>query len=91
MKYNIPNLNRLMKCVKKTLFSLLVMILIGFLMPQNFVIPVENCTRSNWDAESFWYYPWGESIVHKGVDIFSSAGTNVFSATDCFVLSIVIA
>ncbi len=76
------------KWICKTLSLLLVIILIGFLIPQDFVIPVENATKSNWDGESFWYYPWGESIVHKGVDIFSSKGTPVFSATYGIAVSV---
>jgi len=54
-------------------------ILLGYLIPDPAVIPVQNATRDNWDSESFWYYPWGTSITHKGIDIFSDHGTPVIS------------
>jgi peptidoglycan LD-endopeptidase LytH len=76
------------KLIKKWLLSSLIILVVGFLIPQDFVIPVENAHKTNWDDESFWYYPWGESIVHKGVDIFSPKGTNVFSATYGVVFSV---
>jgi peptidoglycan LD-endopeptidase LytH len=76
------------KIILRVLYVSSIIVLVGFLIPQDFVIPVENCRPANWDTESFWYYPWGESIVHKGVDIFSPKGTNVFSSTCGFVLSV---
>lgn len=59
----------------------LVIIIIGFLLPQKMIIPVEGATTSDWDDNSFWAYPWGTSITHKGIDIFKAKGTNVISAT----------
>jgi peptidoglycan LD-endopeptidase LytH len=72
---------------KRLSIFLFIVLLLGFIIPQNFVIPVENATSENWDIESFWYWPWGESITHKGVDIFSPEGTNVFSSTIGIVLT----
>lgn len=72
---------------KRLSIFLFVILLLGFIIPQNFVIPVENATSENWDIESFWYWPWGESITHKGVDIFSPEGTNVVSSTIGIVLT----
>lgn len=60
----------------------LVLILVaGWIIPQRFSMPVEGATRHNYDQHSFWAYPWGESVTHKGVDIFAERGTNVHSAT----------
>jgi peptidoglycan LD-endopeptidase LytH len=42
---------------------------------------VQNTGACYWDAQSFWYYPWGESIVHKGIDIFARKGDTVLAAT----------
>ncbi len=67
--------------------SLFVILIIGFCVPQNFVIPVADNAERRWDNETFWYFPWGQSIVHKGVDIFSPKGTDVFAATSGIVLS----
>jgi peptidoglycan LD-endopeptidase LytH len=64
------------------------MLLVGCCIPQNFVIPVENAVRENWDEETFWYFPWGQSVVHKGVDIFATEGTNVFTSTSGIIISV---
>ena len=79
---------KIKKYIKPVFLTLVVILFIGFLLPQRFVIPVENATKGHWDDDTFWYYPWGQSIVHKGVDIFATEGTPVFSATDGFILSV---
>ena len=70
-----------LKKIKHFVQLLILIIIIGILFPQNFVIPVENVTKKNWNNNTFWYFPWGKSIVHKGIDIFAKEGTNVFSST----------
>ncbi len=86
---NQRNLYRhISKWVKRFFISLLGLIGIGLCLPQGFMIPVENAVRGNWDEETFWYYPWGQSIVHKGVDIFATEGTNVLSATEGVVVEV---
>ncbi|HBH06560.1 MAG TPA: M23 family peptidase [Flavobacteriales bacterium] len=44
-------------------------------------MPVQGATKADYNPESFWYYPWGKSVTHKGVDIFASEGTMLKSAT----------
>ena len=62
-------------------------LLIGFLIPQNLKIPVENATVSDYNQESYWFHPWGrKGRTHKGVDIFAKKGTNLYSATNGVVL-----
>lgn len=69
------------------LFKILAIILVlGLFIPQHGVIPVENATRKDWNANSFWYSPWGKSGVHKGIDIFAAKGTHVISSTDGIVI-----
>ena len=63
-----------------------VIIGIGFIIPQNMVIPVQGATTKNWDDHSFWAYPWGSSITHKGIDIFAEKGTPVIAATKGIVV-----
>ncbi|KAF1071209.1 MAG: hypothetical protein GAK45_00588 [Pseudomonas citronellolis] len=46
-----------------------------WLVPQNPVNPVQGASPRDWNPRSFWYEPWGVSGVHKGIDIFASAGT----------------
>ena len=79
---------------KRTLFfvviafiiSISILILIGFALPQKIIIPVTGATPSSWNPKSFWSYPWGKSVVHKGIDIFAREGTEVVSATPGLVI-----
>ena len=73
------------KRYKLTLF-ILTIIIIGFLIPQNLQMPVHGATAADYNPNSFWYYPWGKSGTHKGVDIFAKSGTNIRSATNGLVL-----
>ncbi len=61
-------------------------VLVGILLPQNFTMPVDGATKESYNQKSFWFYPWGKSITHKGVDIFAKAGTKVRSSTSGLVL-----
>lgn len=65
---------------------LLVILLIGFLLPERLVIPVAGATSADWNANSFWHYPWGKSVTHKGIDIFANEGVPVIAATDGVVV-----
>lgn len=62
------------------------MLLIGLLIPQHFQNPVENADKNSYHPKSFWYYPWGKSVTHKGVDVFAKEGTNVKSSTHGLVI-----
>ena len=68
------------------LLVLLAPIVLGFLIPEPRTIPVEGATASDWQADTFWYEPWGKSGVHKGIDIFARRGTNVIASTHMLVL-----
>ena len=63
-----------------------VIFFMGFLIPEKFNMPVQNAHTADYNAESFWYYPWGKSGTHKGVDIFAKEGTSVLAATGGIVL-----
>jgi peptidoglycan LD-endopeptidase LytH len=67
------------------LISILV-IVIGFIIPQRFVTPVEGADKNSYNSKSFWYFPWGKSGTHKGVDIFAKEGIPVKSSTGGLVL-----
>ncbi|QLG43857.1 M23 family metallopeptidase [Costertonia aggregata] len=71
---------------KKWFWAPLLLLMIGFTLPQQMVVPVEGATRNSWDKDSFWAYPWGTSITHKGIDIFASRGTNVVASTNGIVI-----
>lgn len=49
-------------------------------------MPVTGATASGYHPQSFWYYPWGSSVTHKGVDIFAKEVTDVLAATGGLVL-----
>ncbi|MDP4685940.1 MAG: M23 family metallopeptidase [Salibacteraceae bacterium] len=72
--------------MKKLWRILAIVFLIGLLIPQSFEMPVENASKADFNHDSFWYYPWGKSGTHKGVDIFAKAGTSLHSATPGLVL-----
>ena len=49
-------------------------------------MPVIGADNNSFNKESFWYYPWGKSGTHKGIDIFAKKGTPVVSATNGIVV-----
>jgi len=65
---------------------LLVIITVGFFIPQQLIIPVKGATRNDWNKTSFWHSPWGKSGVHKGIDIFAEEGREVISASPALVI-----
>jgi murein DD-endopeptidase MepM/ murein hydrolase activator NlpD len=67
-------------------FALLALVVVGLLIPQHFINPVEGANKGSFNSKSFWYYPWGKSGTHKGVDIFAREGTNVLSSTGGLVV-----
>ncbi|EDP94468.1 M23 family metallopeptidase [Kordia algicida OT-1] len=71
---------------RKIGITILIIIIIGYLIPENFSMPVQNATSKDYNKESFWYYPWGKSVTHKGVDIFAKKGTQLNTATAGIVL-----
>ena len=72
--------------MKKLIFGIAIIILGGFLIPEQLLIPVESATSKDWNQESFWYEPWGVSGVHKGIDIFADKGQALVSSTSAIVL-----
>ncbi len=67
-------------------YLVLAIFTIGLLLPQSFQMPVLNATKRSYNQQSFWYYPWGKSVTHKGVDIFAKAGTPIRPSTNGFVI-----
>lgn len=59
----------------------LIVLLLGFLLPELPVVPVKNATSKDWNAKSFWFEPWGKSGVHKGIDIFGKLNTPIVATT----------
>lgn len=51
------------------------------------IIPVEGASRSSWNPGSYWAYPWGRSVTHKGIDIFAKKGTRINASHGGIVVS----
>lgn len=49
----------------------------NFFPTSRMAIPVANAQYGSWSLNSFWYYPWGKSGVHKGIDIFAKRNSIV--------------
>jgi len=62
------------------------LLVIGFLIPEEPSMPVENANKNDYHPDSFWYYPWGKSVTHKGVDIFAKKGTSIRSSVNGLVI-----
>ncbi len=66
----------------KTAVSIIVSILaIGLMLPERLIIPVQGATTQDWNHNTFWYEPWGQSGVHKGIDVFAPVDSPVISST----------
>ena len=75
-----------MNLIQKTALFILTLISIGLLLPQQFTMPAEGANKNSYNSKSFWFYPWGKSVTHKGVDIFAKEGTKLFSSTTGLVV-----
>lgn len=72
--------------MNKILLLLLVIGIVGTLLPAKSIIPVQNATNKDWHKESYWFYPWGKSGAHKGIDIFAKKGTPALASTSGIVI-----
>jgi len=75
-----------MKKIRRLILFVLIILGIGLFLPQNLSMPVQGATTSDYNHKSFWFYPWGKSITHKGVDIFAEKGTVIKSSVSGLVL-----
>jgi murein DD-endopeptidase MepM/ murein hydrolase activator NlpD len=71
---------------KKIVIAFAALFILGIILPQKFSMPVSGAVKNSYNAKSFWFYPWGRSGTHKGVDIFAKEGTDVTSAISGLVI-----
>lgn len=57
----------------------MLILLVGYLLPNETISPISVNKISYWDKNSFWKYPWGGSGIHKGIDIFCESKTEIVS------------
>jgi peptidoglycan LD-endopeptidase LytH len=60
-------------------------IMIQFIIPNKLITPIKSNDFIKIDSASFWYYPWGESGIHKGVDIFCKKNADVIAPIYGFI------
>ncbi|WP_068830003.1 M23 family metallopeptidase [Pseudomonas sp. BMS12] len=70
----------------RTRHLLAALLLAWLLAPEWLQIPVQGASPRDWNAQSFWFEPWGRSGTHKGIDIFARQGTPVIAPTYGLVL-----
>jgi peptidoglycan LD-endopeptidase LytH len=75
------------KTKQRLLLAIIGFIIVVYLLPFHCVVPVKNAGTKDWNKDSFWYYPWGKSGVHKGIDIFAKEGTDVLAATGGIIIA----
>jgi len=63
-----------------------IFIFLIFVLPQHWQIPVEGASKDDWNAQTFWFEPWGSSVTHKGIDIFANKGRPVVAAHNGIVV-----
>jgi peptidoglycan LD-endopeptidase LytH len=63
-------------------------LIVPFLIPSNPITPILKRDITKIDPESFWYFPWGDQGVHKGIDIFCEKNTAVVAPISGYVYSI---
>lgn len=66
--------------------SVLVILLLGFAIPEKIINPVKGASMNDWNHHTFWFEPWGTSGVHKGIDIFGEKDTPVVASLNGIVV-----
>jgi murein DD-endopeptidase MepM/ murein hydrolase activator NlpD len=73
--------------LKKLIYSILILYFLLLLLPTNPISPIKSNIVKKIDPLTFWYYPWGQSVVHKGIDIFCAKHTEVVSPVQGMVIN----
>ena len=53
--YIYTTMKTLRKILKRIILAGILILLIGFMIPQNLIIPVKGATSKDYHAETFWY------------------------------------
>ena len=66
---------------KRLLLAAFALLVAPYLLPQTWTNPVLGMNDASYNHDTFWHYPWGKSVTHKGIDIFAAQGTEVQAST----------
>lgn len=47
--------------------GLLLVIVVGYFIPECLVVPVDGATVSDWNEDTYWYEPWQDTRLEKDV------------------------
>jgi murein DD-endopeptidase MepM/ murein hydrolase activator NlpD len=75
-----------MSKLKLVLLAIWFFVFFVLFLEQHILIPVQDASSDDWNQNSFWYEPWGESGVHKGIDIFAHKGSPALAAVSGLVI-----
>ena len=73
--------------MRQLTYFLLILVIVGYLIPEERQMPVIGATSADYNDESYWAFPWGSSGTHKGVDIFAKRSTEIRPSVGGLVLS----
>lgn len=59
---------------------------LNYCFPYEPIIPVKGATSKDWNVNSFWATGWGQSVTHKGIDIFHPRNTPVIASNAGLVI-----
>lgn len=79
MRFKTPRFFSKLASHRRFWIAFFLITLTGFLLPDPAALPVRDANSADWNKDSFWFYPWGKSGTHKGIDIFAPQGKEVLS------------
>ncbi|MDX1959926.1 MAG: M23 family metallopeptidase [Leptospiraceae bacterium] len=66
----------------KTFLTIILILILGFLIPEKLVIPVKGATKKSWDKNDFWNCTWCKgNKIHYGIDIKGILHTPIISSS----------
>ena len=82
----MKNYSRLIRKSKILGWIICFIFLIILCWPSSEKYPINKSTYSYWNIRSYWYYPWGKSITHKGIDIYAERNTKAHAPVSGLVI-----
>ena len=61
------------KLFNKVIMVAVTLVVIGMLLPEKLIIPVEGASSKDWNHDTFWYEPWGTSGLKGDATLFQAS------------------